>query len=312
MSARTWALLLGAALLSSACDSPMEYEEGWLDDPAVLDPSLNDPGYLLSTRPGMTAADRDRPVIIAVHGFTASTYEWGEFREYAEAGSPVLVSLVLLGGHGRSLDDFRVSTWREWGQPILDEYAALRAQGYTHISLAGASTGATLILEQISSGRYAAAPAPRAFFFVDPIVVPGNKTLTLIPVLKYLVGHTTSPGTDEEAQHWYTNRPSAALAELNALTQRVRSQLASGFRLPAGSSAMVFKSNGDRTADPVSALLIHRGLRSFAGGPIDVRMLPSELHVFTRLRGRAPGTVTEDDRRFQREVFDEMIRRARP
>jgi carboxylesterase len=302
--------LLLATLLLAACDSPMAWEDDWLDGPEVMDPSLNDPGYLLSTRPGTTPADRDRPVIIAAHGFTASTYEWGEFREYAETDG-ILVSLVLLGGHGRSVEDFRLSTWREWGEPILAEFDALVAQGYTNISLAGASTGGTLILEQLATGRYRAPVQPRNLFLVDPIVVPGDKNLSLIPVLRYLVGHTVSEGTAEEARHWYTHRPTAALAELNTLIGRVRSQLRAGVRLPDGTRSMVYKTSRDRIADPVSALLIHRGVKPGPGGTNEVRMFDSGLHVLIRLRGRDPSSVTAADRDRQREVFDDMIRRAR-
>jgi carboxylesterase len=306
---------LAAALLAlvlPACDSPIEYEPGWLDGPEVSDPSLNTPGYSLSTRPGMTAADRARPVIIAAHGYTASTYEWQEFREYAESTSPVLVSLVLLGGHGRTVaDDFAPSTWRQWGQPILDEYAALVAQGYTNISIAGSSTGGALVLEQVASGRYRDTVRPRHLFFIDPIVVPTDKMLTLIPLLRHFVGTITTEGTEEERRHWYSNRPTATLAELYALTGRVRSQLAGGVRLPQGTAATVYKTSRDPTADPVGALLIYRGLRTAEGGLADVRMLDSPLHVFTRLQGRAPGSVTEADRRLQRQAFDEMIGRVR-
>jgi carboxylesterase len=304
--------LLAVTMGGAGCDSPMDYEDDWLDSPAVLDPSLNDPGYLLSTRPGMTAADRERPVVVAAHGFTASTYEWGEFRAYAEANSDVLVSLVLLGGHGRDLDAFERSDWAEWGAPILEEYRALVSQGYRNVSIAGASTSGALVLEQIASGEYSgASQAPRHFFFIDPIVVPGDKTLTLIPLLRHLVSHTTSQGTEEEVKHWYSNRPTSALAELHQLTTRVRSRLSRGIHLPAGSSAIVFKTSGDEVADPVSALLIYRGLRGSWGERIDVRMFDSRLHVLTRLRGRNPAIVTEADRQRQVEVFQEMIGRAR-
>jgi carboxylesterase len=298
-------------VVATACgETPFEYEDWWLDSPAVLDPSLNDPDYLLSTRIGLTEADRGRPVIIAAHGFTASTYEWQEFRVHAEHSSPVLVSLVLLGAHGRSVEEFEVSTWKQWGQPILDEYQALVAQGYTNISLAGASTSGALILEQLASRQYDGSVTPQHFFFIDPIVVPSDKNLSLIPLLRHLVHHVVTTGTDEEAPHWYANRPTAALAQLHELITRVRSQLARGFRLPMGSQAKVYKTARDETADPVSALLIHKGLRTSDGKPIEVQMLDSRLHVFTRLNGRNPESVSEADRQRQQQAFRDMIRRA--
>jgi carboxylesterase len=116
--------------------------------------------------------------------------------------------------------------------------------------------------------------------------------------------------TDEEARHWYTNRPAEALMQLNQVINRVQGDLARGISLPAGAQAKVYKTNGDPTADPVSALLIYRGLRTAAGGRIDVQMLPSDLHVFTRLRARNPAAVTAADHQRQRAAFDEMVARV--
>jgi carboxylesterase len=302
-------LLLACLLVLAGCDSPVEVEDWWLDSPEVNDPSLFDPSYRVSTRPGLLPQDRGRPVIIAAHGYTASTFEWLEFREYAEANSDVLVSLVLLGAHGRSLDEFRGSTWREWGEPILFEYQALVAQGYTNISLAGSSTAGALMLEQLAAGRYDGQP-PRQFFFIDPIVVATDKSLSMIPLLRHLVSNVVSEATEEEGAHWYTNRPTDTLAQLNNLIGRVRSQLASGIRLPVGSRAKIYKTSEDPTADPVSALLIYRGLRTADGGSVDVQMLRSRLHVFTRLRGRDPAAISDTDRRHQLEAFREMVQRV--
>jgi carboxylesterase len=315
------AMLLAAGLLVlGGCGDAMEYEDHWLDGPEVFDPSLNDPDYLLSTRPGITAADLTRPVIIAAHGFTASTFEWKEFREYAEAHSDVLVSLVLLGGHGRTLEEFRESTWDEWGAPILAEYDALRTLGYRNISLAGSSTSAALMLEHLARGRYGlqepAIPGqphvstPGHFFFIDPIVLAGDKNLSLLPVLQYLISHTMTPSTEEETPHWYQNRPAEALAQLQALTSQVRRRLASGITLPEGTKAKVYKTTRDETADPVSALLIYRGLRTANGGRVDVEMIESGHHVFTRLRARNPATVSPADVERQQRAFQDMIGRV--
>ena len=303
--------MLATCMILTGCWTPIEYEDDWLDDPDVTDPSLFDPNYRVSTRPGLTEDDRSRPVIIAAHGFTASTFEWGEFHEFAEAESNVLVSRILLGGHGRSVEEFKASTWQEWGRPILDEYEALVAQGYTNISLAGASTGGALLLEQISAGRFAEV-SPRHFFFIDPIVVPSNKNLKFIDFIGPLLNNVPQDGlTDEERLHWYTNRPDEALSELNDLCKQVRSELRGGFRLLAGTRAKVYKTTGDEIVDPVSAGLIYDGLRRADGGPIDVEMIDSDLHVFTRLRGRDPADLTSDDRETQRDAFAEMIARVR-
>jgi carboxylesterase len=306
-------LLVGGPVLLAGCGGEMEFEDHWLDGPEVFDPSLNDPDYLLSTRPGMTAGDLTRPVIITAHGFSASTFEWKEFRDYAEAHSDVLLSLVLLGGHGRTLEEFRRSTWEEWGAPILAEYEALRGLGYTNISLAGSSTSAALMLAHLASGKYRSSPGgagPAHFFFIDPIVVPGDKNLSLVPVLRHLVSHTVTPSTEEETPYWYQNRPSEALAQMQGLLSYVRRRLASGITLPEGSSAKVYKTTRDETADPVSALLVYRGVRAAGGDRIEVEMIDSSLHVFTRLRARNPTRISPADVIRQEQTFREMIEKV--
>ena len=100
------------ALFFSACAQQATFQPGTMDDTHILDPSLNDPTYKVSER---THLDPTKPVIIAVHGYTASTYEWQEFLNYADGRAThpihdVYVSLVLLGGHGRSLSTFRDTT----------------------------------------------------------------------------------------------------------------------------------------------------------------------------------------------------------
>ena len=303
----TKTLLLVGFLAMIGCSSPVEYEATWLDHPDVTDPSVTDSTFLVSMRADLTAADRTRPVVIGVHGFTASTYEWVEFRTVAESSSDVLVSLVLLGAHGRSVDEFEGSTWQEWARPILAEYDALVQQGYTNISLAGSSTGGTLILEKISGRAFDDAP-PRRFFFIDPIVVPGNKSLTMIDFVGPFVSNFPNDDmNDEERAHWYTNRPSSALQQLYEVARRVEDRLADGFRLPPGSTAHVYKSAVDDVADPVSALVIYKGLRDASGRRIDVEMVESDLHVFTRLHGRDASDVSHQDRMNQQRVFQEII-----
>lgn len=134
------ALLVLAAVLAGVI-FPLDrihYAADWMDSGNVRDESLASPDYYLVSKrfPSPNAQQRDRPVVIVVHGFSASTFEWSEFKAYADNPERnILVPQVLLGGHGRSLEDFRKSTWRDWQAPIFREYNALLAQGYSHISL---------------------------------------------------------------------------------------------------------------------------------------------------------------------------------
>ena len=141
-------VILVLALLSflfSACEiNSVECDQKcidfWMDGPIVNDSCglAGDSTCLVSRRiPHPDSAAKLKPVVIAVHGYTASTAEWEEFRAYAEDSLHTAnVSKVLLGGHGVDIDGFQSSSWQEWGKPILEEYDSLSAKGYQNISFA--------------------------------------------------------------------------------------------------------------------------------------------------------------------------------
>ncbi|HSM63386.1 MAG TPA: hypothetical protein VK833_05560, partial [Gillisia sp.] len=126
-----------------------------LDGDQIFDPSLYDPAkYLVSVAiDSPSDTQKNTPVIITVHGYSASTFEWNEFRTYSDANADILVSQVLLGGHGRTYEEFKNSTWRDWQEPIMTEYNALREKGYTNINFAGSSTACPLVMDLIKSGK---------------------------------------------------------------------------------------------------------------------------------------------------------------
>lgn len=323
-------LLLGAALLlplgcqlnEVECDA--DCESYWMDGTSVNDSSVDSLDryhyYLVSKRKdSLPKAVRDTfPVIIAAHGYSASTFEWLELRQYAGDTLPwtdsladtlrpkALISLVLLGGHGRDVSTFQGSTWQQWAAPILEEYDALVAQGYKNISLAGASTGCPLILQLMRGGHFNKQP-PNQILFIDPIVSPSAKFLSLIRILGPILGNSPSDQDDDEKKHWYTNRPAETLDELYTVINRTKNQLEDGMTLPRGTRAKVWKSADDGQADPVSALMLYKGLRTSSGGRIEVKMVPSSKHVFTRLGLRGG---TREDTTHRDETFKEMIDRA--
>src|SRR5690606_7175158 len=210
----------------------------------------------------------DVPVLIAVHGFTASTFEWKEFSAFADTasgGGKLLLSRVLLGGHGERIDAFQASTWQDWGRPILAEYDSLRKAGYGKVGFTCSSTGCALLMQYFSGGAFADRAPPDRVFMIDPIVVPTSKLLSLINVAGPIMGNSPNPGSETENSHWFVNRPQEALKELYELINLVKNRLEDGFRLPEGTRAKVFKSRKDRNADPVGALLIYKGMRESDG-----------------------------------------------
>jgi carboxylesterase len=271
-----------------------------LDGTIIVDSSLVDPAsFLLSAAlPSPSAADLQKQVIITVHGFSASNFEWQEFAGNMKDRANVLVSRVLMGGHGRDYRAFRTASWHDWQAPVIEEYEKLAAKGFTKISLIGASTGCPVILDMLSTGKINTALLNK-IFFVDPIIIPADKNLSLAPLVGgSVIDYTETELSDAENGYWYKYRPAEALKELNELTISIRKKLEDGLTLPPGVGLYVYKSESDQSADPVSAVLIQKGIEG-----ANVELVRSQLHVFTRLKGRS---YTPADTELQQTVFNKI------
>jgi len=280
-----------------------KYEPSWMDSGNVPDKYLSDPDYRVSQRKN---SDKTLPVMICAHGYSASTYEWEEFREYAEANSRILVSNILLGGHGRSVYEFEASTWEDWGKPILEEYRALAEQGYTNLNLIGSSTGATLMLYYLLNGTFGSQPAPGHLFLIDPFILSMDKLFPLVPLLgKFIRNLPFTRFSAEERMHYYVNRPSSTLIELYQLTRKTRNLFKSNPVLPHQTHITVYKARTDNTADPQSAVLIGKSLSGSEGEKPEIIMVNTNKHVFTRRKGRK--NWSEKDTVLQHKTFDEIM-----
>jgi carboxylesterase len=292
--------------VSTACADEPDIDDAIdLDGNEIYDPSLDHPeDYLLSHKlPHPTAEQLQMPVAITVHGFSASTWEWDEFCGWCSDRDKVLTSQLLLGGHGMTYEVFKKSTWSDWQQPIIREYRRLDSLGYTNISLIGSSTGGTLILEVMASGKLSAYQRPSHVFMIDPIIIPSNKLLSLIGFVGPVIGYTQTSLDEAENGHYYKYRPHEALKQLVALVDQSRKDLEDGIRFPDGVSLSVYKSLHDSSADPVSALLIYKGVSTSLGKP-NVTLVESDLHVFTYLKGR--NSYSENDKLLQIQTFLEI------
>ena len=303
------ALMLLLLVVIQCEKNPVIDNDTMLDGDIIFDASLYDPeSYLVSYAiPNPTAEQLATPVFIAAHGYTASTFEWDEFREWAEPDQNVLISQVLLGGHGRDYESFKESSWADWQDPIMEEYARLDAMGYTNINLTGSSTGCPLILELFASDAFSDYQAPNEVFLIDPMLVPSNKLLSIIKVVGPMLGYTETETNPETESYWYTYRPQETLQALMELSNTVRLELEDGFDLPTGTRMKVYKALQDASADPVGALMIYKGIEESDGSTIDVEMIDSNLHVFTRLDGREE--VTTADQVTQMATFTEFLLR---
>jgi carboxylesterase len=297
-------------LLLSACDSTPNISDEFVDGDIVFDASIAHPeNYLQSiANPNPTEQDAAKPVFIAIHGYSASTFEWDEFRAFSSGRTDYFISQVLLGGHGMTYDDFKQASWKTWQGLIKAEYDRLLAAGYANINFVGSSTGGALLIELLASGYFDNKIAPRHVFLVDPIIIPSSKMLSIMPIVGPVLGYAVSDNTTAEDRYWYHFRPQETLRELLDVTVRVRKQLEDGITLPAGTTMKVYKSIKDPTADPVSAVLIYKGIKTSAGRTIDVEMVDSDLHVFTRLALRS-GT-DQGDVANQLRTFSDIVSRG--
>ncbi len=305
---RYFRLLIIILFSLTACSKSPEINNAtMLDGDQIFDPSLYNPAkYLVSAaiaNPG--TAQKNMPVVMAVHGYSSTTFEWDEFRTYCDAKASILVSQVLLGGHGRTYEDFKKSSWEDWQEPILTEYNALRSKGYTNINFAGSSTACSLVMDLIKKGKISN-DGMKHLFLVDPFVVPSDKLLTLIGLVGPMLGYLETPMTPAEEGHYYHFRPQETLQQLVNIMEKTRKDLQEGFNLPAGVRMKIYKSIKDPTADAVSAVLICKGLKNSDGTNIDVEMIDSELHVLTRLNGREG--ISQHDKDNQKHVFDDMYK----
>ncbi|MCX6218941.1 esterase [Spirosoma sp.] len=307
---KTVICLLLLAVMGIACSSEPAITTEMLDGGTLFDPSIYKPeSYLVSKAiPNPTPDQAKKPVIIACHGYSATTFEWDEFRAWANGPTDFYLSQVLLGGHGRSYDDFKKSTWHDWQAAIMEEYDRLVKSGYTNISLLGSSTSGALLLELVSSGYFANRLAPRTILLVDPIVVPSDKSLSLVGLVGPMLGYFETQQSVSEDKVFFHFRPQETLQQLQNVLTIVRKDLEKGITLPSGCTMKVYKSKKDSSADPVSAVLIDQGTKTADGSPIAVELIDSELHVYTRLNLR--DQITVKDRQNQTATFTDIVRQV--
>ncbi len=300
-----FSLIMSLFALQS-CGDPAEIPDELLDGKVIFDPSVMTPENFLTSlkNPNPSPTEAAKPVFILCHGYSATTFEWQEFVDWSGITNNYYTSQVLLGGHGRTYEEFKSSNWKDWQQAIIDEYEGLLAAGYTNLHLVGSSTSGALILESIASGYFKGKTAPKSILLVDPIVLPSDKILPLIGLLGPLIGYTEAENTDGEKRYWYTYRPQKTLQELQEVIKKVRKDLQEGIVLPNQSKLMVYKSTHDSSADPASAVLIYKGVSP--SNQVKIELVDSKLHVFTRLNFREE-QISNEDKALQIKTFQEMV-----
>lgn len=214
---------------------------------------------------------------------------------------------MLLGGHGSTYDDFRASKWEDWLETIKLEYEALEKLGYKKISFAGSSTGSTLLLELVHAGYFNSHITPENIFLIDPIVVPSVKLQSIAGIIGPMLVYVETDQSKEEDKYWYHFRPQETIQELNELIKKVQKGLEDGYRLPNNTYLKIFHSKNDPVANSLSSVLIYKGLRNYSGSKIDIQIMDSDIHVFTRLKLRSAVNQVESDN--QQDAFTQIAQK---
>lgn len=302
-------IYISALILISlfGCNKQPIIDDSYLDGSIIHDASLYNPEeYLTSySNPFPTDEESLKPVFIACHGYSASTFEWDEFKSWSNTNDDYFISQVLLGGHGRNYEDFKASSWQDWQASIIEEYNRLCEAGYTNINFLCSSTSSTLLIELLSRDFFNNKLNPNNIFLIDPLIIPSNKTLPLIGVLGPMIGYIETENTETEDLYWYHFRPQETLQELYTISKIARKKLESGIKLPQGTMLKVYKSIQDPTTDPVGAVLIYNGIQTYDNNNINIDMINSDLHVYTRLNLRS--NIDEKDIQNQLNSFHDFI-----
>lgn len=301
--------LFAMVFILNSCSDPTITDD-LLDGDVIFDPSLYNPEQFLVSAKYLTPTPEDlsKHIILAVHGYSATTFEWQEFKDWSNE-STYRISQVLLDGHGRDYDSFKAAKWQDWQSAITEEYEKLIALGYTKISIVGSSTGGTLILALIKSGYFNTHLPPENLFLIDPIVVSSNKLQSVAGIVGPMIVYVESDQTSEENKYWYRFRPYQTIDELNDVMKFVRNGLEDGMRLPSGTYFKVFHSLHDPVASTTSTVLIYKGLTTSTGAPIDVQLMDSDIHVFTRLSLRT--NVTPLQQANQLDAFNQIANKLK-
>lgn len=248
-----------------------------------------------------TEAQKAQPVVITAHGYTATTYETHPVADYLRSQG-MLVSEVLLGAHGTSIQDFEKSTWKIWQAPLIAEYNALVAKGFTNIEILGTSTGGTLWLEALS--RNALTPPPKRVVSVDSLIEIRNKLAGYAGVLPWAgVSYLDMKPSGNSVGHWYRFRPASTVISLVDLTEIMKARLKTGFQLSSDSKVLAIQSTQDPTVEPVSVDLITSGLK---GGTVTPHKVNSTMHIPIWPDGVDGHVFTAEESALRTELFQKI------
>jgi len=294
---------LTAVFIKSFVWTPYLIKDTWMDSPLTQDESLTDSTYLVSTRyEDFSPELLNTPVLVASHGYSSTTFETDELRAYLEQRG-VLVSQVLMGGHGRDLDTFIESTWQEWGTPIMDEVNRLNELGFTKISVLGISAAGGITAHYLDNGQLTG--KVKDVILLDPFIESFNKTLYLAPYLGRFIHNSPAwVGRNQtKLENWYNNNPAKTLNQLVKLITQNRHNRKDGVPIPKGIEVTIFQSTGDPVSDPAGTYDLFAAME----GQKSLIKVESVHHVTIQGAARDRIEWSPHDAENQRFVFDTIL-----
>ena len=113
---------------------------------------------------------------------------------------------------------------------------------------------------------------------------------------------TGQPVTEDK--YWYHFRPQETIQELNKLIKTEQNGLEDGITMSNDTYLKVFHSIHDPNTNSLSAVLIYKGLSHANGSIVDVQIMNSGIHVFTRFKLRL--SVSALDLINQKDAFQQI------
>ncbi|MGE3725342.1 MAG: alpha/beta hydrolase [Candidatus Sericytochromatia bacterium] len=260
----------------------------------------------LSQAGSPSALQQKSPVLITVHGFSATPFETHYLlAELLDKHPDWQGARVMLGAHGSAISEFRTASWQDWQSPLEQELSALQRLGYANQTLIATSTGCALLLELLSRRAF---PAIQKLVLIAPLVRPREKLVQFVSwARKAGVQAVANDFEPDWIRCWYRELPLHAVEQLHLLCSNLQRILKQGLHLPPELEILIVQSRGDRVVDPESAQILAQALKH---NQVEVLWLNSRWHLPILPRKDDPRENAIKDRVFGR--IDQFLSQPLP
>lgn len=210
-----------------------------------------------------TIGDGGEKGLLLIHGLTATPWEVRSLGEHV-ASQDVTVMAPLLAGHGTTPADLKATQWEDWYRSANDSLTQLKART-RKVYVGGISTGADLAILLAQEHDL------DGIILIAPPIEFQDWRAPFAGYAQWVLPYTATSVTGHEEGHYYTYKPTHAVAELNRLVARVK------VALPHVSErTLILQSIHDKTVKPLSAEYVYEHLDSQVK---ELRLYGNATHV---------------------------------